>query len=76
MDGFGNVLRDQKNTFDGRTIGSELHNPDFVKLAEAYGARGVKAEGPQELESALRESLSIESPTLIEVPVGPMPYPY
>ncbi len=73
---FGNVLRDQKNTFDGRTIGSELHNPDFVKLAEAYGARGVKAEGPQELESALRESLSIESPTLIEVPVGPMPYPY
>ena len=73
---FGNVLRDQKNTFDGRTIGSELHNPDFVKLAEAYGARGVKAEGPQELESALRESLAIESPTLIEVPVGPMPYPY
>ena len=73
---FGNVLRDQKNTFNGRTIGAELHNPDFVKLAEAYGARGVKAEGPQELESALHESLSIESPTLIEVPVGPMPYPY
>ena len=46
------------------------------RLAEAYGVRGVKAEGPQELESALRESLSIESPTLIEVPVGPMPYPY
>ena len=73
---FGNVLRDQKNTFDGRTIGAELHNPDFVKLAEAYGVRGVKAEGPEALESALRESLSIESPTLIEVPVGPMPYPY
>ena len=73
---FGNVLRDQRNIFDGRTIGSELHNPNFVKLAEAYGARGVKAEGPQELESALRESLAIESPTLIEVPVGPMPYPY
>lgn len=73
---FGNVLRDQKNTFDGRTIGSELHNPDFVKLAEAYGARGVRVEEPEALEASLREALAVESPTLIEVPVGPMPYPY
>ena len=73
---FGKVLREQRNTFDGRTIGSELHNPDFVKLAEAYGARGVRVEDPEALESSLREALAIESPTLIEVPVGPMPYPY
>ena len=73
---FGNVLRDQRNTFDGRTIGSELHNPDFVKLAEAYGARGVRVEEPEALQSSLREALALESPTLIEVPVGPMPYPY
>ena len=73
---FGKVLRDQRNTFDGRTIGSELHNPDFVKLAEAYGARGVRVEDPEARESSLCEALAIESPTLIEVPVGPMPYPY
>ena len=36
---YGNVLRDQMNRFDGRSIGAELHNPDFVKLAEAYGAK-------------------------------------
>ena len=35
---FGNVKRDQMNQFGGRTIGADLHNPDFVKLAEAYGA--------------------------------------
>ena len=74
---FGNVYRDQINRFDGRAIGSELHNPDFVKLAQAYGARGIKAEGPEQLESALRDTLaSNDAPTLIEVPVGMMPSPF
>jgi acetolactate synthase-1/2/3 large subunit len=73
---YGNVLRDQENRFSGRTIGSELHNPDFVKLAEAYGARGIRAHGPDELESSIKEALAIEAPTLIEVPVGKMPSPF
>ena len=73
---YGNVLRDQKTRFNGRTLGSELHNPDFVRLAEAYGARGVRADGADALETALREALAIEAPTLIEVPVGPMPNPH
>ena len=73
---FGNVLRDQINRFDGRTIGAKLHNPDFVKLAEAYGARGVRAQGPDELETSLREALAADAPTLIEVPVGMMPAPF
>ena len=73
---YGNVLRDQENRFSGRTIGAELHNPDFVKLAEAYGARGVRANGPDELESSIKEALAIEAPTLIEIPVGKMPSPF
>ena len=73
---YGNVLRDQMTRFDGRTIGAELHNPDFVKLAEAYGARGVRAQGPDQLEAALREALAIDAPTLIEVPVGMMQSPW
>ena len=70
---YGNVLRDQMRQFDGRTIGSELHNPDFMKLAEAYGARGVRVEEADQLEAALGESLDVDAPTLIEVPVGMMP---
>ena len=73
---YGNVLRDQVNRFDGRIYGAALHNPDFVKLAEAYGARGVRAEGAGQLESALREALAIDAPTLIEVPVQAMPTPF
>ena len=73
---YGNVLRDQVNQFNGRAVGAELHNPDFVKLAEAYGVRAARAEGPEALESALREALSADAPSLIEVPVGMMPTPF
>ena len=59
---YGNVLRDQVNRFEGRTIGAELHNPDFVKLAEAYGARGVRAHGPEQLEASLRDALALDAP--------------
>ena len=72
---YGNVLRDQVNRFEGRVYGAALHNPDFVKLAEAYGARGVRVEAGQ-LETALREALAIDAPTLIEVPVQAMPTPF
>ena len=73
---YGNVLRDQLTRFEGRSYGAELHNPDFVKLAEAYGAHGVRAHGAAELKVALTEALSMDVPSLIEVPVDPMPYPY
>ncbi len=73
---FGNVYRDQLNKFDGRAIGSELHNPDFMKLADAYGARGVRVHDAEQLESALEEALDAEAPGLIEVPVGMMPDPF
>ncbi len=73
---YGNVLRDQRNRFTGRTIGAELHNPDFMKLAEAYGVNGVRAETPEALETALRQCIAHNGPSLIEVPVGPMPTPF
>lgn len=73
---FGNVMRDQEDRFGGRILGSQLHNPDFVKLAEAYGARGLLAETPAALESAIRDAVaSDDAPTLIEVPFGPVPSP-
>ena len=68
---YGNVWRAQVEEFDGHVIGTELHNPDFVKLAEAYGARGVLAEDAAQLEGAVSEAVSADAPTVIEVPVEP-----
>ena len=73
---YGNVMRDQINRFQGRTIGVELHNPDFMKLAEAYGARGMRAAGPDQLEQSIKDAIAGNRPTLIEVPVEMMPTPF
>ena len=73
---FGNVRRIQKQMFGGRLIASDLRNPDFVRLAEAFGVEGLRAETPEQLRSTLTKALSLDRPALIEVPVGEMPSPW
>ncbi len=72
---YGNVLRMQKDMHGGRVIATNLRNPDFVKLAESFGAMGVRAAGLPELRAALRAAFAHPGPTLIEMPVGEMPEP-
>jgi len=43
--------------------------PDFVKLAEAYGAMGLRATRPEEVSAALREGLSAPRPVLMDFTV-------
>ncbi|HOE79625.1 MAG TPA: biosynthetic-type acetolactate synthase large subunit [Smithellaceae bacterium] len=43
-----------------------VHAPDFVKLAEAYGAVGLRATKPEEVEAVLQEGLSIDRPVLMD----------
>ena len=68
-DAYGNVVRDQERFYGGRVIGSELRNPDFVALAESFGASGYRARTPDELRRALEQALGAGSPAVIEVPV-------
>jgi acetolactate synthase-1/2/3 large subunit len=73
---FGNVRRIQQEQFGNRVIASDLANPDFVKYAESFGAAGRRARTPAELGAALKAAFAAREPTLIEVPVGPMPSPW
>lgn len=73
---FGNVRRIQEEQFGNRLIASDLANPNFVKYAESFGAAGRRAHNPVELGAALRLAFARREPTLIEVPVGPMPSPW
>jgi len=66
---FGNVQRMQRDQFGGRLYATELANPDFVKLAEAFGVTGVRARTPEELTAAIREGAKSGEPLLIEVPM-------
>jgi acetolactate synthase-1/2/3 large subunit len=73
---FGNVRRIQEEQFGNRLIACDLANPDFVKYAESFGAAGRRARSPAELGAALRAAFAAREPTLIEVPIGPMPSPW
>ena len=57
-------------------IASELQNPDFVKLAEAFGAQGLRARSPMSCARPCERGFAPDGPTLIEVPVGEMPNPW
>jgi acetolactate synthase-1/2/3 large subunit len=66
---FGNVLRDQQRDYEGRLIGAELRNPDFVKLAESFGAAARRTDSPEGLRPILESALNDGEPTVIEVTV-------
>jgi len=73
---FGNVKRDMKEMFNKKTLGAELKNPDFIKLAQAYGAVGMKASSPKSLKKSLKKAIALNKTVLIEVPIGDMPSPF
>ena len=73
---FGNVRRIQKQMFGNRLIASDLVNPDFVKLAESFGATGLSATSPETLRSALKTAFKEDGPVVIEIRCGEMPSPW
>jgi acetolactate synthase-1/2/3 large subunit len=73
---YGNVRRIQNVEFNGRTIASDLRNPDYVKLAESFGVTGRQATTPESLRDHLAESIKADEPTLIEILVEAMPDPW
>ncbi len=73
-DSYGNVARDLDESFGG-SYGTDLHNPDFVKFAESFGAVGMRADDPMQLESLIPVALARQAPVIIDVPFGEMPIP-
>ena len=67
---------DQMNRYEGRTIGTELHNPDFARLADVYGALGIKLADHRELGPALHDALRSQRPAVIEVPMPNLRPPF
>ena len=73
---FGNVRRSQKEDYGNRVIGSDLVNPDFMKLADSFGIAHERATSAEALRPALRRAIASNKPALIECPVGEMPNPF
>jgi thiamine pyrophosphate-dependent acetolactate synthase large subunit-like protein len=60
----------QKRTYPGRYVSVDLINPDYVKLADAYGIEGIRAESPDALHDALCQARSRTMPVIIDVPIS------
>jgi acetolactate synthase-1/2/3 large subunit len=73
---YGNVRNMQRHDHGNRVIGSDLANPDFMRLAASFGIGGYRVGNPEGLRKALETVLSKNEPTLIEVPCGDMPDPW
>jgi acetolactate synthase-1/2/3 large subunit len=73
---YGNSNRDQRDRFKGREYTTELRNPDFAKLAEAFGADGMKVAHMDQAGDALREAVANNRPTVLEVPIPRLPSPF
>ena len=66
----GMVRQWQDLFYEGRYASSYLDvTPDFVKLAEAYGAVGLRAAKVSEIDDVIKEALAIGKPVFMDVPV-------
>lgn len=66
-DCYGSIRLHQQRHHPGRYVGTGLNNPDFVRLADAFGMRGELVEHGGQIEAALTRALSAQSPYLLEV---------
>jgi len=68
----GMVAQWQRTFYDRRMIGVDQQNcPDYVKLAESYGAQGIRAQSMDELDRAIKTALSSDVATVIDIPIDP-----
>ncbi len=59
----------QQRFYDQKYIGVDLENPRFDKLAEVYGARGYYVERPEDVAETVREALTLDGPSVVEIPI-------
>jgi acetolactate synthase-1/2/3 large subunit len=71
--GFHGMVRQWQDLFyEGRYASSDLGKiPDFIKLADAYGIPGWRADKPAEVESVIREALKHKGPALMDFQIYP-----
>jgi acetolactate synthase-1/2/3 large subunit len=64
---YATIRLHQERVYPGRTIATDLVNPDFVLLARAYGVLGLKISHPDEAGPRLAQALAHGGPVVVEV---------
>jgi acetolactate synthase-1/2/3 large subunit len=68
---FGTIRMHQEIHYPGRTIATNLHNPNFASYAESFGALGLVVRRTEDFAAAFSEALKTEGPVLIEIHTDP-----
>ncbi|MHC1510636.1 acetolactate synthase AlsS [Pediococcus pentosaceus] len=68
-DGYYDMVKFQEEIKYGHTAGVDFGPVDFVKLAEGYGAKGLRVEKPEDLGKILDEAFQTEGPVVVDIPV-------
>jgi len=63
---YGTIRFHQETHYPGRPHATDLVNPDFALLAQAFGAKGLVIERPEEADAVLAEAMSADVPVVIE----------
>jgi acetolactate synthase-1/2/3 large subunit len=70
--GYLGMVRQWQDVFyDKRYAGTPLHNPDFVKIADAYGIEALSVNRKEDVEAAIRQAQGHPGPFLIDFQVDP-----
>ena len=68
----GMVAQWQRTFYNRRYEGVHLHNcPDYTKIADAYGAQGIRIQSLSELDNAIRSALKSNVATVIDIKIEP-----
>jgi acetolactate synthase I/II/III large subunit len=68
---WGTIRMHQERTYPGRISATDLVNPDFAKLAEAYGAHGERVARTEDFAAAFERAQAAGRPALIELSLDP-----
>jgi acetolactate synthase-1/2/3 large subunit len=68
---YGTIRMHQERHYPGRTVATDLKNPDFAALARAYGAHGEAVERTAEFGPAFERALASGKPALLDVHLDP-----
>ena len=69
IDGFYDMVGIQEMAKYGRLSGVALGPVDVVRFAEAFGAKGLRVETPDQISSTIKKALEMQGPVIIGVPV-------
>lgn len=68
----GMVAQWQRTFYNRRYMGVQQNRcPDYVKLAESYGAQGIRVQSMNELDKAIKTSINSDVATVIDIPIDP-----